>query len=74
MHQAHFDLNVWIGILKDWLIGFATLLNQLTGTLYLEFLRNTVKILGLNYQSQTVDIQLTFSFFTSSFLQHPLKI
>ncbi|EZA49331.1 hypothetical protein X777_12361 [Ooceraea biroi] len=41
-HQHRFSLNVWVGILRDRLIGPVFFPNRLTGAVYLDFLNNTL--------------------------------
>ncbi|RLU18806.1 hypothetical protein DMN91_009163 [Ooceraea biroi] len=41
-YQHRFSLNVWVGILKDRLIGPVFFPNRLTGAVYFDFLNNTL--------------------------------
>jgi len=43
--QHHFSVNVWCGVIDNYLIGPAVLLNRLTGRMYVDFLQNELPLL-----------------------------
>ena len=45
VHQARFDVNIWGGILGDYLLGLVIIPDRLNGSAYLEFLHNTLPLL-----------------------------
>ena len=45
VHQAKFNINIWGGILGDYLLGPVNIPDHLNGAAYLEFLQNTLPLL-----------------------------
>ena len=45
VHQARLNVNIWGGILRDYLLGSVVIPDRLNGAAYLEFLQNTLPLL-----------------------------